>query len=49
MPGTGQKIVAPDFLKTYQPETVIVMNPIYQQEIQQELRHMNLAPDILKI
>ena len=49
MPGTGQEIVAPDFLKTYQPETVIVMNPIYLQEIQQELRHLNLAPDVLAI
>ena len=33
--GSGQQIVAPDFLQTYQPDVIIVMNPIYMDEIQQ--------------
>ena len=33
--GTGQQIVPPEFLKYYQPDVVIVMNPIYESEIRQ--------------
>jgi len=32
--GTGQQVVPPEFLRDYQPDVVIVMNPIYQREIQ---------------
>jgi SAM-dependent methyltransferase len=35
--GTGQKIVSPDFLREYQPDLVIVMNPIYRDEIRKAL------------
>ena len=31
--GTGQKIAIPEFLKEYQPDVVIIMNPVYQDEI----------------
>ena len=47
IPGTGQKIVPPDHMKTYQPDIVIVMNPLYQQEIQETLSQMNLHPQLL--
>jgi SAM-dependent methyltransferase len=33
--GTGQQIVRPEFLRDYQPDVVIVMNPVYKEEIQQ--------------
>jgi SAM-dependent methyltransferase len=33
IPGTGQEIVPPEFLKEYRPEVVIVMNPNYREEI----------------
>jgi len=32
--GTGQQVVPPEFLRDYQPDVVIVVNPIYQKEIQ---------------
>jgi SAM-dependent methyltransferase len=35
--GTGQQVVAPEFLKDYQPGVVIAMNPVYTQEIQRDL------------
>jgi len=35
MAGTGQQIVGPEFLRDYRPDVVIVMNPIYEQEIRQ--------------
>jgi SAM-dependent methyltransferase len=49
MLGTGQEIVAPEFLERYQPEVVIVMNSIYLQEVHKELRQMNITPDILAV
>ena len=45
MAGTGQMIVEPGFLTTYQPDIVIIMNPVYEQEIQDTLEQMNLAPE----
>jgi SAM-dependent methyltransferase len=37
MPGTGQRIVSPNFLREYQPDNVIVINPIYCEEVQKTL------------
>ena len=34
MPGTGQQIVAPEFLRDYQPDYILVINPIYCEEVQ---------------
>ena len=49
MAGTGQKIVAPNFLIEYQPDFVLIMNPIYFDEIQRDLASMDLSPEILAI
>ncbi|MGH7495309.1 MAG: methyltransferase domain-containing protein [bacterium] len=46
MAGSGQRIVAPAFLRDYRPDTVIVMNPIYRNEIQQALNSMGLCPEV---
>lgn len=46
MAGTGQEIVAPDFLREYKPDVVIIMNPVYLDEITQDLTEMGLAPEI---
>lgn len=46
MAGTGQEIIAPAFLMEYKPEVVIIMNPVYLDEITRDLRDMGLAPDI---
>lgn len=47
VPGTGQEIVEPLFLKEYQPDTVIIMNPIYRKEIARLLADFGLAPELL--
>ncbi len=49
MAGTGQQIVAPDFLKHYRPHLVLVMNPIYQAEIESSLRDMGLTAEIIPV
>ena len=46
MAGTGQEIVSPSFLRDHQPDVVIIMNPVYRDEITRELSGMGLSPDI---
>ena len=40
--GTGQKIVAPEFLKGYRPDIIIIMNPVYTEEIQKIAQQHNV-------
>jgi hypothetical protein len=49
MAGTGHEIVPPDFLQGYRPDVVIVMNPVYRDEIRQSCADMGLAPVILSV
>jgi len=49
MAGTGQEIVGPEFLRDYRPHVVIVMNPIYCSEIQQELDRMGVDAELLPV
>jgi SAM-dependent methyltransferase len=44
--GSGQRIVAPDFLREYQPDFVVVMNPVYVDEITRDLRRLGLSPEV---
>jgi hypothetical protein len=43
MAGTGQQIVSPEFLAEYDPELVVVMNPIYIDEIQADLDRLGVT------
>lgn len=45
--GTGQQIVAPEFLQEYQPDVIIVMNPIYTDEIRQMLATLNVDAELI--
>lgn len=49
MSGTGQKIVGPEFLKKYRPDTVVIMNPIYRNEISKDLSGLGLTPNIITL
>jgi 2-polyprenyl-3-methyl-5-hydroxy-6-metoxy-1,4-benzoquinol methylase len=44
--GTAQRIVSPHFLKTYNPNLVVVMNPIYKQEIKKYLDSLSVSARI---
>ncbi len=44
--GGGQRVVGPEFLREYQPGVVIVMNPIYRDEIQQELDRLGVSAEL---
>jgi hypothetical protein len=49
MPTTGQRIVAPAFLAEYRPDVVIIMNPVYRDEIARDLERMALRPEVLAL
>jgi SAM-dependent methyltransferase len=49
MPGTGQEIVAPEFLAEYRPEVVIAMNPVYLEEIGADLERLGVAAELLAL
>ncbi len=46
IPGVGKEIKSPEFLKEYQPDEVIIMNEIYQNEIQKMLDDMGVSAKI---
>jgi len=45
--GTGQQVVPPEFLRDYQPDVVIVMNPIYGDEIRRTTEGLGLTPEFV--
>lgn len=47
MAGTGQEIVPPEFLRAYDPGIVIVMNPIYIDEIDQKLKELGIGAKLM--
>lgn len=49
MAGTGHRIVGPDFFKEYKPDTVIVMNPIYSNEIRKDLERMKIPAKLVSV
>jgi SAM-dependent methyltransferase len=44
--GNGQEVISPEQLTEYRPDVVIVMNPVYCEEIGRQLNQMGLAPEI---
>lgn len=49
VPGTGQRIVAPDFLAEFKPDVILIMNPNYLSEIQHKADQLNLTPQFLVV
>lgn len=49
LPGTGQEIVAPAFLREYRPDNVVIMNPVYRDEVEQELARQGCEPRVYTI
>lgn len=49
MARTGQQVVSPVFLETYRPDLVILMNPLYRQEVTSDLNRRGLQPRIISV
>ncbi len=47
MAGTGQEIVSPARLELEPPDVVVVMNPLYREEIEIDLGRRGLAPEVV--
>ncbi len=49
IPGVGKEIMPPKFLKTYQPDKVIVMNAIYCEEISAMLKDLGVSTEMVAL
>lgn len=49
IPGTSQQVVSPAFLREYRPEVVLVMNPMYREEITNHTLSLGFAPEVLTV
>lgn len=47
--GTGQKIVDPSSLRAYRPDAILIMNPIYENEIRAQARALDLEAEFLLV
>jgi 2-polyprenyl-3-methyl-5-hydroxy-6-metoxy-1,4-benzoquinol methylase len=47
--GTGQRIVSPEFLREYQPDLIIVMNPVYNNEIAEIAEHLGIVARLISL
>ncbi|GAB4240588.1 MAG: class I SAM-dependent methyltransferase [Stanieria sp.] len=45
--GSGQQIIAPEFLREYQPDIILVMNSIYEPEIRQLVSNFGVEPEYI--
>lgn len=49
LPGTGQKIVPPEFLLSYKPDVIVVTHSTFVDEITSHVREMGLQSEIISI
>ena len=49
IPGTGQKVVSPDFLTQYRPDVLLIANPNYREEISRHVATLGVAPALFSI
>jgi SAM-dependent methyltransferase len=47
VPGSAQQIMAPEFIAEYQPDTIIISNPLYLQEISRQACSLGVSCDVL--
>jgi len=47
IPGTGQQVVDPACLRQYSPDVVVLTNPTYAREVQEQVENMGLHCDFL--
>jgi trans-aconitate methyltransferase len=49
IPGGGQRVISPEFLRDYQPDIIIVMNPVYQVEISRQLAQLEVQAKLMNV
>ncbi|MFY9691065.1 MAG: class I SAM-dependent methyltransferase [Candidatus Acidiferrales bacterium] len=49
IPGTGQEIASPEFLKQFRPDVLLILNPNYRDEISRQVSALGIAPVLVSI
>ena len=49
LPGVAKQVMPPEHLRDYQPGAIIVMNPIYRNEVAEMVRGMGVSAEILTV
>jgi hypothetical protein len=49
LPGTGHEVVAPDQLRSLKPDRVILMNPMYRDEVHEALKDLDVHAEVLVV
>ena len=49
LPVSGRQVVAPESLRTYSPDTILVMNPIYRKEIQRQIDGLGVCAELIPV
>ena len=47
VPGGGQKVVSPEFVKQYRPDVLLLTNPTYEHEVRKQVENMGIHCDFL--
>jgi SAM-dependent methyltransferase len=47
--GSGHMVVGPQFLKEYQPDVILVMNPVYTNEIRVTLQELGIHAELIPV
>src|SRR5205823_329598 len=45
--GSGEKIMAPSFLETYQPDVILLTNRNYRDEVARQVQELGLHPEFV--
>ncbi|HMQ92250.1 MAG TPA: class I SAM-dependent methyltransferase [Amaricoccus sp.] len=49
LPGSGHAVIAPEALPEFDPGLVIVMNPLYQEEVSQRLTGLGISAEVVAL
>jgi len=49
VPGTGQQVVPPDYLRPYQPNLILLMNPIYESEVRAHVGQLGIDASVVTV
>lgn len=49
LPGAGHEVVAPESLRYNAPGLVVVMNPVYENEIRRDLQRLGVDADVISL
>ncbi|MFB3888921.1 MAG: class I SAM-dependent methyltransferase [Candidatus Bathyarchaeia archaeon] len=48
VPGTGQRIVSPEFLRDHPPDFIVLANPSYEREIRDTVNNLGIETEFIK-